>query len=346
MKRRSLALTALVAALSGVVATETSGATHAPYRAAIYSIRDDGTERRLIARPEPAVPHLVRSPDGRSILYTREVDGLVALFAADTSGENEIRLTPPEMSTQIYPIGAFSPDGRLIAFTSLVECGYRCYEDGVYLVRRDGSGLRLLAENAAEPSWAPDSRRLVYGGARGTYGGSSGIYVIDVESNRRTLVARGSSRAAVATPLWAPRGERIAYTANIRGYGVACFVNADGSRRRCTGGHSLTWLLWSHDGKWVAFRQATPRRLGFVDPNARRVHYLGNHGRFAHPVAWSPKSRRLAFRVEFPHYGSVRVLRIAAPKRSFRVIDENNFVSDVRWHGRELSYVVNEPESP
>jgi Tol biopolymer transport system component len=342
--RRTLALTFLLAALGGTIVAATSGATNATFRAAIYSIRDDGTERRLIAQPEPAVPHLVRSLDGRSILYTREVDGLVALFAADTSGANPVRLTPPDMSTQTYPRGVFSPDGRLIAFTSLLDCGYRCYHDAVYLVRRDGSGLRLLAENAAEPSWAPDSRRIAYGGSRGTYGSSRGIYVIDIERNRRTLVARGS----VDTPLWVPRGERIAYTANIHGYGVACFVNANGSRRRCTRGHSLTWLVWSHDGKRVAFRQATPRRLGFVDPYARRVHYLGNHGRFAHPASWSPDGRRLAFRVyEFPQYGSVRVLRIAAPKRSVRVIDEmNSFVSDVRWRGRELSYVVSEPESP
>jgi Tol biopolymer transport system component len=335
---------ALLAALSFALATSAVGATHTTYRAAIYAVRDDGTARRLIARPEPAVPHLVRSPDGRSILYTREVNGLVVLFAADTSGANPVRLTPPDMSTQTYPRGAFSPDGRLIAFTSLLECGYRCYHTAVYLVRRDGSGLRLVAENAAEPSWAPDSRRIAYGGARGTYGSSRGIYVIDVESNRRTLVARGS----VDTPLWAPRGERIAYTANIRGYGVACFVNANGSKPRCTRGHSLTWLVWSHDGKRVAFRQATPRRLGFVDSDARRMRYLGHHGRFAHPAAWSPDGRRLALRVyEFPEYGSVRVLRIAAPKRSVRVIDEiNSFVSDVRWRRRELSYVVSEPESP
>jgi Tol biopolymer transport system component len=342
--RRTLALTVLVAALSGTIAAAMPGATNVSFRAAIYSIRDDGTGRRLIARPEPAVARLVRSADGYSILYARDVNGVVALFAADTFGENAVRLTPPDLSATIYPGGVFSPDGRMIAFSSFVDCGYRCYHSAIYVVRRDGSGLRLLAENAAEPSWASDSRRLAYGGLRGTYGSSRGIYVADIESNRRRLVARGR----VDRPVWAPRGERIAYTANLRGYGVACFVNADGSRRHCTRGHSLTSLVWSRDGKRVAFRQANPRRLGFVDSDARHIGYLGDHGRHARPAAWSPDGRRLAF--WFGSYGSfggvVRVLRIAAPERSLRVVNEGGALADLRWRGREISYVVTGREEP
>jgi Tol biopolymer transport system component len=340
MTSRFLALTFSFAALSGTLIAATPAATHVTYRAAIYGVRDDGTGRRLIALPEPAVPYLVRSPGGRSILFAREVGGVWALFAADRSGANAVRLTPPLLPVTDYPRGAFSPDGRMIAFTTFVECGFRCVRYSLYVVRRDGSDLRLLAENAAAPSWAPDSRRLVYGGLRVSYGAAQAIYVTDVETNETTLVAQG----AVDLPLWAPRGERIVYTAN-RGYGVACFVNADASQRRCTRGHSLTGLLWSRDGRRVAFRQANPRRLGFVDSNARRVRYLGYHGRQARPAAWSPDGRRLAFQVaESPNYGSVRVLRIDKPRRSLAVIDEmNNFVGDVRWRGRELTYVVSRP---
>lgn len=341
MKRspRTLALTVLLAALSGTTAAATPGATNVSFRAAIYAVRDDGTGRRLIALPEPAVPYLVRSPGGHSILYTREIGGVGALFAAERSGANAVRLTPPQLPVGEYPSGAFSPDGRLIAFTTSVECGWRCFRSSLYVVRRDGSGLRLVAENAGSPSWASDSRRLAYGGSRGTYGPAHAIYVTDIQSNATRQVARGS----VDWPAWAPRGERIAYWAN-HGYGVACFVNADGSRRRCTRGHTLTWFVWSRDGKRLAFKQAHPRRLGFVDSDARRVHYLAYHGRWAHPVAWSPDGRRLAFELDA---GSVRVLRIDAPKRSVHVIDEpRSSLTDFRWRGREISYVVSRPESP
>jgi Tol biopolymer transport system component len=337
-----LVLTSLLTALSGVVATVTSGSTQISYRAAIFAIRDDGRERRLVSQPEPAVPYLVRSPGGHSILYTREVDGVWTLFAAERSGANAVRLTPPEVPVGSYPSGAFSPDGRNIAFTTSVDCGYRCFDSSVYVVRRDGSGLRLLSADAGWPSWAPDSRRLVYAGSRGLGRLFRNIYVTDIERNGRMMVAHGT----VERPTWAPRGERIVYWANVGGYGVACFVNADGSRRRCTRGNSLTWLVWSRDGKWVAFKQATPRKLGFVDSDARRVRYLGNHGRWARPAAWSPDRRRLAF---FPGdgRGSVRAISIDRPKHSVGLIDEQGSdLSDLRWRGREISYVISRPVNP
>ena len=336
MKRRSLVLTALLMTLSGVVATATSGAASTTQGAAIYAIRDDGTHRRLIAQPEPPVPYLIRSPGGHSILYTREIDGVWSLFASERSGANPVRLTPPNLPATTYPSGAFSPDGRNIAFTTIGGCRDRYCDSSVYLVRRDGSGLRLLAADAASPSWAPDSRRLVYAGSRVLGRLFRAIYVTDVETNGRVRVAQGT----VERPLWAPRGERLAYWANRRGYGVACFVNADGSRRRCAYGRSATHFVWSRDGRRLAFKQAHPRKLAFVDSDARRVRSLGNHGRWAFPVAWSPDGRRLAFHDS----GSVLVLRIDRPKQSVNLIPEDAF--DVRWRGRELSYVVTRRVSP
>jgi Tol biopolymer transport system component len=336
MKRRSLALAAVLATLSGAVVTTTSGATHTTYRAAVYSIRDNGSERRLIAEPDPPVSTLVRSPGGRSILFTRQIDDKAVLFAAEPSGANAVRLTPPHLSvTTLQPAAAFSPDGRTIAFSSFVICGYRCTNFTLYVVNRDGSGLRRVADDATWPSWAPDSRRFAYGSP-------GGIYVHDIESQETKLAARAGDR-----PIWAPRGERIAYTGR-RGFSVACFVNADGSRRRCTRGSSLTSLVWSRDGKRVAFREAT-RRLGFVDSDARRIRYLGYHGQHARPAAWSPDGTRLAY--WFGSYGSyfgrVNVLRLNAPRRSVQVIDEkDSSLTDVRWRKERITYVAIRREAP
>jgi Tol biopolymer transport system component len=326
---------ALLAVLSFALATSAVGATHTTYRAAIYSIRDDGTERRLIAEPDPPVSTFVRSPGGRSIFFNRLIDGKSVLFAAESSGANAVRLTPPDLSvTVVQPAAAFSPDGRTIAFSGFVSCGYRCTDYTLYVVDRDGSDLRRVAEGGTWPSWAPDSRRFAYG--------AGGIYVHDIESQESRLIANAGDR-----PVWAPRGERIAYTGR-RGFSVACFVNADGSRRRCTRGTSLTSLVWSRDGKRVAFREAT-QRLGVVDSDARRIRYLaGNHGQHARPAAWSPDGKRLAY--WFGSYGSydgfVHVLRLASPRRSRRIVQEDGSLSDLRWRGREISYVVTRRESP
>jgi Tol biopolymer transport system component len=333
-------ISALLAAISFALATSAASATHTTYRAAIYAIRDDGTGLRLIAQPEPAVPDLVRSPGGRSILYLKEVDGGWALFAADNSGANAVRLTPPGLPVTW---GTFSPDGRMIAFDTLVGCGFRCQRRTLYVVRRDGSDLRPLAADAGVGSWAPDSRRLAYGGSRDSWpGGAHAIYVTNVKSNKTTRVARGN----VGWPQWAPRGERIAYLVND---GIPCFVNADGSRRRCTRGPRREGLVWSRDGTRVAFQQVNPAngrtRLGFVDSDARRIRYLGYHR--GYPAAWSPDGKRLAFVTSLYDSGpeELRVLRIAAPRRSVSVIDDPDLLGrDFRWRGREISFVVSRPE--
>ena len=251
----------------------------------------------------------------------------MALFAAETSGANPVRLSPPGISVDERPIAEFSPDGRMIVFTSYVGCGFRCAYRSLYLVSRDGSELRHLVENGSSPSWAPDGRRLAYTGREG-------IGVIDIVSNVAEKVAFGYR------PIWAPRGDRIAFNATRGGYGVACFVNSDGSRLRCTRGRSLSGFVWSRDGKRVAFRQATPHRLGVVDSDARRIRYLGNHGRTARPGAWSPDGKRLAFSFDSPFFRAIYVLRLAAPGRPARIVATRDFLSDLRWRGRYLSYVA------
>lgn len=320
--------------VAGIVTAAPAAAPTTTFRAAVYAVRTDGSGRVLLAEPDPAVPNLARSRGGRSILFNRIIDGDVALFAADLSGANAIRLTPKGVSAS-FATAAFAPDGRSIAFTSYVVCGFRCARYTLQLVARDGSGLRVLAEESGWPSWSPDGTRLAYDGR-------DGISVLDLRTDETTVVA-----PRPGGPSWAPRGERIAYYAVEGGYGVACFVDADGSDRVCTHGHSLTSLTWSRDGMRVAFRQATPRRLGIVNPNTARVRYLGYRGRMARPAAWSPDGRRLAY--WFGSYGSfsgnVFVLNVAEPRRPRKLFTEGTgWMSDLRWRAGGLTYVAIRPE--
>jgi Tol biopolymer transport system component len=328
----SLTLTLLVGAVAGTGTAASTSNALSLYRTGIYSVRDDGRDRREIAVPDPPVDFLIRSPGGRQILFTREVDRVPALFVAERSGANAVRLTPADLRATLVG-AAFSPDGRTIAFSTYTSCDYRCLHYMLWLVERDGSGLRLVADHGRYPSWSPDGRRLAYA--------ANGIYVTDSELGERYLVSRGYAYR----PVWAPRGGRIAYSATMDGYGVACFVNADGSRRRCTHGRSLSAPVWSRDSRRVAFKQQTrPQQLVIMDSDARHLRYLGNHRRSATPVAWSPDGTRLVF--SFGGYGGqffdqVKVLRLDAPGRSQTVFDERGtYLRDIRWRGRRISFVA------
>jgi Tol biopolymer transport system component len=327
------ALLLLVAAV--VLTGASSAASVTTYRAAVYAVRADGGARHLVAEPDPPVAGFARSRGGRSILFNQVIDQTVALFAADVTGANAVRLTPPSMSAP-YELAAFSPDGQTVAFSKLTLCGFRCAQYALYLVSRDGSNLRLVDEGGSNPSWSPDGSRLAYSGR-------NGIFVLTLaDGDVRRIDPSGGG------PIWAPRGERIAYGAVRDGYGVACFVNSDGSRRRCTHGHTLTSLVWSRDAKHVAFRQFFPRRIGIVDTEARHVRLLGFFGRLAQPAAFAPDSKRIA--IWFGGYGSfggpVLVVPVKHPPQARRLFgDDGSSLSDLRWRARGITYVASRPDT-
>ena len=54
---------------------------------------------------------------------------------------------------------AWSPDGRLIAYTELAG-------SGIWIVPSRGGTARKIAEWGAHPTWSPDGRRLAFPVAR------------------------------------------------------------------------------------------------------------------------------------------------------------------------------------
>ena len=86
------------------------------------------------------------SPDGRSIAF-QAGDGQVVVASIATGRRRLIA------GGGAYE-PAWSPDGRLIAYQNQGE---------LFVANADGSGeARRLAWDAGHPSWAPDSRRLVF----------------------------------------------------------------------------------------------------------------------------------------------------------------------------------------
>jgi TolB protein len=104
------------------------------------------------------------SPDGSAVLFTSDQGGDQDLYTIDVGSRHIERLTiTPGPDAQ----ASWSPDGQWIAFVS-VRAGYKdeaALNPGnlqaagdLYVMRRDGSDVRLLTENPFEeatPGWAP-----------------------------------------------------------------------------------------------------------------------------------------------------------------------------------------------
>ena len=105
---------------------------------------------------------------------------------------------------------AWSPDGRRIAFARSVGGGTR----RIYTIDVKTERLHLLtSEFGQNPSWSPNSRRIVYDDGYT-------IWVMNADGSHKHTLVIGTD------PAWSPDGKEIAYTT----LGGIWLMHADGDR--------------------------------------------------------------------------------------------------------------------
>jgi hypothetical protein len=164
-----------------------------------------------------------------------------------------------------------SPDGRLVAFTGAPRGAGVDANHDVYVVGRDGTGLRRVTTDAGydgQPAWSPDGTRLAFVSTRA---GHADVYTVAADGSdvRRLTEARvgdplpGSGNAAVS-PAWSPDGTQLAYVVGRDGRSAVWVMRADGTAKRALGpdaGADDFDPAWMPDGQRVALRRV-PRDGG------------------------------------------------------------------------------------
>jgi hypothetical protein len=151
---------------------------------------------------------------------------------------------------------SWAPNGSRFAYTCP---GQRFTERGIWTIRTDGSGRRLVpthAVSAFSPTWSPNGKQLAF--ATGELGGHSSIYVVDLNGQHERRLATG------AFPDWSPNGKTILYAA--------------------PGCGGLTWSSWR-------IRLVTPRGRD-ATPSQGGCRGIGPSGSLI--AAWSPDGGRIA----------------------------------------------------
>lgn len=183
------------------------------HREGLWTVNVDGTGLVLLGEGlsfgAPAW-----SPDGRLIAVngnTVDQPGKRGIFLVNARSGRVVRSIFPDGLEPSFGV-TWSPEGKQLAFDAVGKGG-SMEGAGVYLMRPDGDGLRLLASRscpsapcrALSPAWSPDGKEIAFtsaGNEPDPAGLSGDLVVIDLETGRARQLTRGPNPDCC--PSWQP----------------------------------------------------------------------------------------------------------------------------------------------
>lgn len=184
-----------------------------------------------------------------------------------------------------------SADGRRVAMDGI--CNRTDDEDGIYIMRPDGSDFRLLSRpghfGAEDPNWSPDGSHLTFAKLRSEGGyRNAQIAIVDTSGRSTRIIATGYS------PVWSPDGQWIAFLEEdpkAHFDETIHLIRPDGS------GERVVFVNREHD--------SYSRGFGPIPEGLPRE-----------PLVWSPDGTALAFSRIYHNGTSVWRLDLASGKVS------------------------------
>jgi Tol biopolymer transport system component len=255
----------------------------------VMGINQDGSQQASLSCSPGNDIDPTWSPDGKRIAFSSNRDGNYEIYVMNADGTAQVRLTNDPAEDK-HP--TWSPDGTKLAFTSGRSTATN--ESDLWVMDPDGSNpTRLLKMTGREayPDWSPNGRRIVFSHFGG---GQAGIYAIDADGTRLTVLAAGPDHS----PQWSPDGTRIAFDGepNDCKFEIYVMTAAGKDIRQLTShpdgcGGSNKHPSWSPEGTELVFRSS--RRTSAT--NEQRLYTI--------PVAGGQPTLLLAYRIDREYSG-------------------------------------------
>lgn len=308
--RSSLAVVALLAAVSPIASPQTSAPAKTPAKIITIS---EGTDMAITV-----------SPDRKSMLM--DLQGLI--FKVPFTGGKATQITGPYDEAS-HP--EYSPDGSFVAIQSYAGGTFH-----IWTMKPDGSGLKQITSGHGddrEPRISPDGKTIAFSSDR-AFKGSYDIWTVDIATGATTQLT--SSDADEFEPAWSPDGKSVAF---VSGAGIAAksievidvatksqktIASVDPSQGRfdapsfSPGGKMISYVQFSGTGLFMNSAHLV------VAPVAGGPSYTGKASdAFPFPAAWTSDS-------ELVYTGSGHVLKVDLRAKTEAEIPFTAGISSIR----------------
>jgi len=245
----------------------------------VYTVDSDGAGMQAISPPGASAFSPAWGPESRRVAYTELAEdgwGTIYLYDFATGERSAVEHTDQYLNYS----SAFSPDGRILAFTRSSAEGSDLF---AYNVAQKCCLQRLtvgrLSDNVS-PEFSPDGRRIAFVSTRS---GDSQIYVMASDGTGQELFAPFDYGVTGAShsPAWSPDGLSLAFHRSVAGRYQLFLMNV-GTRavRQLTSAGRNEDPTWAPDGRHIAFKssRAGSEQIWVVDIETGRVRQLARVG--------------------------------------------------------------------
>jgi len=206
--------------------------------------RDQSGELHVVTIVDDAAKnyHVQLSPDGRSVAFDSDRDGVRGVYLANANGTGVRRVS----GSGYAAVPTWSPDGSRLAFLRAEDDKPRVWNLWVnYLA--SGAMTRLTSHSYGQVwagSWFPDGRRIAYSH-------EDRLVVLDLNSGQSKTYASPRPGHLVRTPAVSPDGRWIMF--QVLRDGAWLLDLTTGSMQRALDDPSAEEFTWAPDGRRVAF---------------------------------------------------------------------------------------------
>lgn len=202
-------------------------------------MRPDGSRRSRLTSDQVLYFAPAVSPDGQTIAVASFVGSFSeGIFLLDRFGKGRTKLV---YRSNFDGTPAWSPDASRIAFRSDYPGPTGADHSRIFIVNRDGTGLRQLSPETPTyttddgPSWSPDGSRIIFSQL-------NTLYLVNPDGTGLT-----STGVAGHYPAWSPDGTQIAYDFN----GIFVMDRSYNQHQLTSGADQMA--RWSPDGRQLVF---------------------------------------------------------------------------------------------